>query len=187
MCNKKSCAWQFVPPGWFEECDHGVSEFQSLYDSDTVKSSKLKNVRRKLNILLLRRHLYILSRPLGISIIHPHPILWNHINAASSHSSNSLLSGSHPDECQLIYGHVQLVTCTTGVLIFSVFFFFYKNTVVTAILQISHGLCSVSFWIMIAVSRNVAACTVCTIGECGRHPGMASSHVGNGIPMRLSW
>ena len=59
--NKKSCAWQYVPPGWFEECDHGVSECQSLYDSDTVKSSKLKNVRRKLNILLLRRHLYTIQ------------------------------------------------------------------------------------------------------------------------------
>ena len=61
MRNKKSCAWQYVPPGWFEECDHGVSECQSLYDSDTVKSSKLKNVRRKLNILLLRRHLYTIQ------------------------------------------------------------------------------------------------------------------------------
>ena len=59
--NKKSCAWQYVPPGWFEECDHGVPECQFLYDSDTVKSSKLKNVRRKLNILLLRRHLYTIQ------------------------------------------------------------------------------------------------------------------------------
>ena len=59
--NKKSCAWQYTPPGWFEECDHGVLECQSLHDSDTVKSSKLKNVRWKLNIWLLRRHLYTIQ------------------------------------------------------------------------------------------------------------------------------
>ena len=44
----------YVPPGWFEECDHGVSECQSLHDSDSVKTSKLKNVRWKLNLCLLR-------------------------------------------------------------------------------------------------------------------------------------
>ena len=38
-----------------------VSECQSLHDSDTVKSSKLKNVRWKLNICLLRRHLYTIQ------------------------------------------------------------------------------------------------------------------------------
>ena len=53
--------WQYVPPGWFKECDHGVSECQSLHDSDNVKSSKLKNVRWKLNIWLLRRHLYTIQ------------------------------------------------------------------------------------------------------------------------------
>ena len=42
MRNKKSSAWQYVLPGWFEECDHGVSECQSLLGSDTVKSIKLK-------------------------------------------------------------------------------------------------------------------------------------------------
>ena len=46
---------------WFDECDHGVSECQSLHDSDTVKSSKWKKVRWKLNIWLLRRHLYTIS------------------------------------------------------------------------------------------------------------------------------
>ena len=59
--NKKSCAGQYVPPGWFEECDHGVLECQFLHDSDTVKSSKLKYVRWKLNIWLLRRHLYTIQ------------------------------------------------------------------------------------------------------------------------------
>ena len=59
--NKKSSAWQYVPPDrWFEECD-GVSECQSLHDSDTVKTSKLKNVRSKLNLCLLRRHLYTIQ------------------------------------------------------------------------------------------------------------------------------
>ena len=48
-------------PGWFEECDHWVSECQSLHDSDTVKTSKLKNVRWKLNLCLLRRHLYTIQ------------------------------------------------------------------------------------------------------------------------------
>ena len=52
---------QYVPPGWFEECDHGVSECQSLHDSDTVKTSNLKNVRWKLNLCLLRRHLYTIQ------------------------------------------------------------------------------------------------------------------------------
>ena len=32
---------------WFDECDHGVSECQSLHDSDTVKSSKWKKSAMK--------------------------------------------------------------------------------------------------------------------------------------------
>ena len=59
--NQKFNALQYVPPGWFEECDHGVSACQFLHDSDTVRLSKLKNVLCTLNPCLLRRHLYTIQ------------------------------------------------------------------------------------------------------------------------------